>query len=144
MRIGVINGPNLNLLGTREVEVYGRTTLSEIESMVREEADSQGVAIDWLQSNHEGEIVDAIQELGAVCDALVINPAGYTHTSMAIRDAIAAVAAPVIEVHLTNIAAREPERRVSLVSSAVKGIVSGFGPLGYLYALRAAIDLSAT
>ena len=144
MTIGFINGPNLNLLGTREPDVYGTTTLGEIEALVREEAQGIGVAIEWHQSNHEGEIVQLIQDLSLSCSALVLNPAGYTHTSMAIRDAVGAVGVPTVELHLTNIQAREPERRRSLVSPSVKGIISGFGPTGYLYALRAAVDLSVS
>jgi 3-dehydroquinate dehydratase-2 len=137
MRVGVINGPNLNLLGSREPALYGGVTLGEIESLVRVEAGQLGIAIDWFQSNHEGELVDAIQRLGAAGGGLLVNAGGYTHTSLAVRDAIAAVPAPCVEIHLTNIFARESVRRHSLLADVSVGVIAGFGPTSYLLGLRA-------
>ncbi len=139
MRIAVLNGPNLNLLGVREPELYGTDSLEDIESAVRDRARSEGVEILWHQTNHEGEFVDLVQGLrGNVAGALV-NAAGFTHTSLAIRDAFLAVRVPFVEVHLSNIFAREPERRHSLLADIAVGIVSGFGSLGYLLAFDALI-----
>ncbi len=139
MRIAVLNGPNLNLLGVREPELYGSDSLENIESAVRDRARSEGVEILWHQTNHEGEFVDLVQGLrGNVAGALV-NAAGFTHTSLAIRDAFLAVRVPFVEVHLSNIFAREPERRHSLLADIAVGIVSGFGSLGYLLAFDALI-----
>ena len=139
MRIAVLNGPNLNLLGVREPELYGSDSLEDIESAVRDRARSEGVEILWHQTNHEGEFVDLVQGLrGNVAGALV-NAAGFTHTSLAIRDAFLAVRVPFVEVHLSNIFAREPERRHSLLADIAVGIVSGFGSLGYLLALDALV-----
>ena len=139
MRIAVLNGPNLNLLGVREPELYGSDSLEDIESAVRDRARSEGVEILWHQTNHEGEFVDLVQGLrGNVAGALV-NAAGFTHTSLAIRDAFLAVRVPFVEVHLSNIFAREPERRHSLLADIAVGIVSGFGSLGYLLAFDALI-----
>lgn len=132
----VLNGPNLNLLGTREPEKYGHATLADVEKLVRAKAQSVGWAVEFRQSNHEGEIVDWIQEAaakGAV--GIVINPAGYTTTSVAILDAILAVKAPVIEVHITNIHAREAFRHDSYVSKAATAVVCGFGIEGYALAI---------
>lgn len=137
MRVGVINGPNLNLLGTRERSVYGGLTLDQIESLVRVEARGLGVEIDWCQSNVEGELVTAVQRLGASGDGLMVNAGAYTHTSLAIRDAVLAVAVPTVEVHLSNIFAREAARRQSLLADAVVGVIAGFGPTSYLLGLRA-------
>lgn len=137
MRLGVVNGPNLNLLGTREPDRYGGLSLAQIESLVRVEAERLGVEIDWSQSNHEGEIVDTIQRLGATAQGLIVNAGAYTHTSLAVRDAIAAVGLPSVEVHLTNIFARESARRQSLVADVVIGVIAGFGPTSYLLGLRA-------
>ncbi len=139
MRIAVLNGPNLNLLGVREPELYGSDSLEDIESAVRDRARSEGVEILWHQTNHEGEFVDLVQGLrGNVAGALV-NAAGFTHTSLAIRDAFLAVRVPFVEVHLSNIFAREPERRHSLLADIAVGIVSGFGSLGYLLAFDAMV-----
>ncbi len=139
MRIAVLNGPNLNLLGVREPELYGTDSLEDIESAVRDRARSEGVEILWHQTNHEGEFVDLVQGLrGNVAGALV-NAAGFTHTSLAIRDAFLAVRVPFVEVHLSNIFAREPERRHSLLADIAVGIVSGFGSLGYLLAFDAMV-----
>ncbi|MCH6547398.1 MAG: type II 3-dehydroquinate dehydratase [Gemmatimonadetes bacterium] len=139
MRIAVLNGPNLNLLGIREPELYGSDSLEDIESAVRDRARSEGVEILWHQTNHEGEFVDLVQGLrGNVAGALV-NAAGFTHTSLAIRDAFLAVRVPFVEVHLSNIFAREPERRHSLLADIAVGIVSGFGSLGYLLAFDALV-----
>ncbi len=139
MRIAVLNGPNLNLLGVREPELYGSDSLEDIESAVRDRARSEEVEILWHQTNHEGEFVDLVQGLrGNVAGALV-NAAGFTHTSLAIRDAFLAVRVPFVEVHLSNICAREPERRHSLLADIAVGIVSGFGSLGYLLAFDALV-----
>ena len=139
MRIAVLNGPNLNLLGIREPELYGSDSLEDIEGAVRDRARSEGVEILWHQTNHEGEFVDLVQGLrGNVAGALV-NAAGFTHTSLAIRDAFLAVRVPFVEVHLSNIFAREPERRHSLLADIAVGIVSGFGSLGYLLAFDAMV-----
>ena len=137
MRLGVVNGPNLNLLGTREPDRYGGLSLAQIESLVRVEADRLGVEIDWSQSNHEGEIVDTIQRLGATAQGLIVNAGAFTHTSLAVRDAIAGVGLPCVEVHLTNIFARESARRQSLLADVVLGVIAGFGPTSYLLGLRA-------
>ncbi len=132
----VLNGPNLNLLGTREPEIYGGATLADAEKLCRATAERYGLAVDFRQSNHEGEIVDWIHEAGAEKAAgLVINPAGYTHTSVAILDALLALAAPVVEVHVSNIHAREPFRRRSYVSQAARAVICGFGIDGYALAI---------
>ena len=136
-RILVIQGPNLNLLGRRERDVYGSITLEEIHEMLRKRGRDLGVEVETFQSNHEGEIVEVIQgarEGGY--EAIIINPAGYTHTSVAIRDALVAVDMPYIEVHISNIHAREPFRRRSLISEAASGVLFGFGYLGYILALQ--------
>jgi 3-dehydroquinate dehydratase II len=138
MKVLVVHGPNLNLLGTREPEVYGKTTLQDINAMLADEAQALGIEVKCLQSNSEGELVTAIQEAPAWADALIINPGGYTHTSVALRDAIAAVGLPAIEVHLSNIFAREPFRHHSYISPVAVGIISGFGAESYRLALIAA------
>jgi 3-dehydroquinate dehydratase-2 len=135
MKILVVHGPNLNLLGTREPDVYGSITLEEINRQVAGLAEELGIAAEAFQSNSEGEIVDAIQKKSY--DLLIINPAAYTHTSVAIRDAIAAVGRPAIEVHISNIHKREEFRRTSFISGVVTGQISGFGAEGYLLAVRA-------
>ncbi len=139
MRISVLNGPNLNLLGQREPEVYGRTTLSEIEAMVREAARGQGAEIDWFQTNHEGALVDAVQALKGRADGALINAAALTHSSLALRDALLAVQVPFVELHLSNIFAREPARRHSMIADLALGMVTGFGPQSYLLALQALV-----
>jgi 3-dehydroquinate dehydratase-2 len=128
----VINGPNLNLLGTREPEKYGRSTLADVESLCRDAANRHGFAVDFRQSNHEGEIVDWIHHAAKErAVGIVLNAAAYTHTSVAILDAVSAVSVPTIEVHITNIHAREPFRHQSYLSMAAKGLVCGFGIAGY-------------
>jgi 3-dehydroquinate dehydratase II len=139
MRIAVLNGPNLNLLGQREPEIYGRTTLAEIETMVRDAARGHGVEIDWLQTNHEGELVDAVQGLRGRADGALINAAALTHSSLALRDALLAVKVPFVELHLSNIFSREPERRHSVIADLAVGMVTGFGAQSYLLALQALV-----
>jgi len=135
----VLNGPNLNRLGSREPAVYGRLTLDDIGDLLTERARTLDVAIDMRQSNHEGHLVDWIHEAAdAGALAIILNAGAYTHTSIAIRDAITAVSVPVIEVHLSNPAAREPFRQVSHVSPVAAGVIQGFGAKGYLLALDAA------
>jgi len=129
--IAVLNGPNLNLLGEREPEIYGHTSLAEIERATRERARALGVECTWIQTNHEGELVDAIQGLRGKADGAVINAAAFTHTSLAVRDALLAVRVPFVEVHLSNIFAREPERRRSLLADLAVGVVTGFGADSY-------------
>lgn len=141
--IFVLNGPNLNLLGQREPEIYGSATLDDIKAALDGRARDRGVAIDFRQSNLEGALVDWLQEaMGSAC-AVILNAAGYSHSSVAIRDAVAALAIPVVEVHLSNIHAREPFRRHSLVAEVAVGSISGFGVHGYLLALDAALELAA-
>jgi len=135
-QIAVLNGPNLNLLGEREPEVYGRTSLAEIERATRERARALGVECSWVQTNHEGELVEAIQGLKGRSDGAVINAAAFTHTSLAVRDALLAVRVPFVEVHLSNIFAREPERRRSLLADLAVGVVTGFGPDSYRLGLE--------
>jgi 3-dehydroquinate dehydratase II len=139
MRITVLNGPNLNLLGQREPEVYGRTTLAEIEAMVREAARGVGAEITWFQTNHEGALVDAVQALQGHADGALINAAALTHSSLALRDALLAVQVPFVELHLSNIFAREPERRHSMIADLALGMVTGFGAQSYLLALQALV-----
>lgn len=137
-RIFVINGPNLNMLGTRQPEIYGSDTLADIEKGCREKAAALGLDVEFFQSNHEGEIVSAIQQTRGRFDAVVINPAAYSHTSVAIMDALLACDMPVVEVHLSNIHRREEFRHFSYVSKAADGVICGFGKQGYLLALEAA------
>jgi len=137
----VINGPNLDLLGTREVDIYGKITLAKINEMVKEKAKELDCQVRIKQSNSEGEIVSFIGEAKNWADALIINPAAYTHTSIAIRDAILAVGVPVIEVHLSNIYKRESFRQKSLVVGVCLGQITGFGPEGYILALEAAMNI---
>jgi 3-dehydroquinate dehydratase-2 len=141
----VINGPNLNLLGTREPEKYGRATLADAEALCRIAAQRHGYALEFRQSNHEGELVTWIQEAGAAkAIGIVLNAAAYTHTSVAIFDAISAVSVPTIEMHITNIHAREPWRHHSYVSMAAKAIVCGFGIDGYALAIDGVAALAKT
>ena len=139
MHIAVLNGPNLNLLGEREPELYGRATLAEVEQLTRERARTLGVECSWTQSNHEGELVEAIQQLRGHADGAVINAAAFTHTSLAVRDALLAVRVPFVEVHLSNIFAREPERRRSLLADLAVGVVTGFGADSYRLGLEGLI-----
>ena len=134
----VVHGPNLNLLGTRERQIYGQTSLAEINQMLGQSAQRAGHTLECFQSNHEGALVDCLQQRGAQADVLIINPAAYTHTSIAIRDAILAVGIPTIEVHLSNIHQREPFRRQSYLADIAVGQVAGFGPHSYVLALEAA------
>lgn len=135
-RVLLLNGPNLNLLGTREPDVYGTTTLADIERVVEQEAAALGLGVRSLQSNHEGELVQAIQDASRDCAAIIINPAAYSHTSVAIRDALAAVALPVVEVHLSNIHKREEFRHHSYVSGVADVVVCGAGIDGYTFAVE--------
>ena len=139
MLIAVLNGPNLNLLGQREPEVYGRTTLPQIETMVRDAARAQGADLEWFQTNHEGALVDAVQGLRGRVDGALINAAALTHSSLALRDAVLAVKVPFVELHLSNIFAREPERRHSVIADLAIGLVTGFGAQSYLLALQALV-----
>ena len=139
MLIAVLNGPNLNLLGQREPEVYGRTTLPEIEAMVRDAARAQGADLEWFQTNHEGALVDAVQGLRGRADGALINAAALTHSSLALRDAVLAMRVPFVELHLSNIFAREPERRHSMIADLAIGLVTGFGAQSYLLALQALV-----
>jgi 3-dehydroquinate dehydratase-2 len=133
----ILNGPNLNLLGAREPEVYGSTTLGEIEAECRKAAGKLGLEVDFRQSNKEGELVDWIQEAARRARGIVINPGAYSHTSIAIHDALLGAAIPTIEVHLSNIFARERFRRHSYVSPVASGVICGLGPTGYVLALDA-------
>ena len=133
----VIHGPNLNLLGRREPEVYGTQTLADIDSALEATAKEQGVEIDCYQSNHEGELIDRIQESMGVASGILINPGGFTHTSVALRDALAATDLPIVEVHLSNVYAREEFRHGSFVSAIALGVVSGLGADGYRFGLEA-------
>lgn len=137
MRIAVLNGPNLNLLGTREPDLYGRETLADIERSVRAAAGPAGAELAWHQTNHEGEFVDLVQGLAGKADGALINAGAFTHTSLAIRDALLAVRIPFVEVHLSNIFAREPARRHSHFADLAVGIVAGFGARSYLLGLDA-------
>ena len=141
MRVLFLNGPNLNLLGQREPEVYGATTLAEIEAGVRERARKLGVEIDFRQSNLEGELVTWIQQSKGVYDCLVLNAAAYTHTSIALRDAIVAVGVPTIEIHLSNVHARDEFRHHSMIAAVCQGQIAGFGANSYILALDASINV---
>src|SRR5450759_1800662 len=141
MKVLFLNGPNLNLLGTREPEVYGRLTLADIEAEVRARAAELRVEVDFRQSNQEGELVNWIQEAKDKFQIVVINAAAYTHTSVALRDAISAVGVPTIEIHLSNIHAREKFRHKSLIAPVCWGQITGFGQKSYILALEAAVDV---
>ena len=142
MKILFLNGPNLNLLGTREPDVYGRLTLADIEAKVLERAAELKVEVDFRQSNLEGELVSWIQQAKGQFAAIVINAAAYTHTSIALRDAISAVGVPTIEIHLSNIHAREEFRHKSLIASVCRGQICGFGSKSYILGLEAAVDVT--
>ena len=137
----VLNGPNLNLLGTREPRIYGTQTLSDIQATMEQRAKALKLTLDVRQSNHEGVLVDWLNEALAKASAVIVNAGAYAHSSIAIRDAVAALPMPVIEVHLSNIYAREGFRRQSLLGQVARGSIIGFGPLGYLFALDAAAHL---
>ena len=140
--IMVIHGPNLDRLGVREPGIYGSQTLDSINALIEQEARALDVAVEIHQTNHEGEVVSLIWDAADRCDGLVINPAAYTHYSIAIRDAIAGSGLPTIEVHLSNIHAREEFRRHSVIAPVARGQISGLGPLGYVLALRALVSLA--
>jgi 3-dehydroquinate dehydratase-2 len=136
VRIAVLNGPNLNLLGEREPSLYGTTTLPDIERQLRAVAAELGVTVEFAQRNGEGELIELVQSLRGHTDGAIVNAGAYSHTSLALRDAFAAVRLPFVEVHLTNIYAREPERRHSMLAPAAVGIIAGLGATGYELALR--------
>jgi 3-dehydroquinate dehydratase-2 len=136
----ILNGPNLNLLGTRQPDVYGATTLADIEQMCNNEASGLGVSLKFVQSNHEGVLIDEIHAASGSFDGVVLNAGAFTHTSIAIRDAISSVDVPVIELHLSNIHAREPFRHVSQIAAVVVGQICGFGAAGYSLAIRAMVS----
>jgi len=140
-KIALINGPNLNLLGERETEIYGEISLPEIVAKVAQVAEDEGLEIWPVQSNHEGELVEAIHQAGAECDGIIINPAAYTHTSVAIHDALVAAGVPVIEVHMSNVYSREEFRQTSLVSPIADGVIIGLGPSGYTLAVSAIAEI---
>lgn len=139
-RIGVVHGPNLNLLGDREPDVYGSVTLEEIDAALREAASARGARIVTRQSNHEGDLVDWIQERSDEVDGWVVNAGGLTHTSVSLRDALVASGRPFVEVHLSNVLAREPFRRESTLADAALGFVCGFGASSYLFGLEGLLD----
>lgn len=139
MRIAVLNGPNLNLLGTREPAIYGTTTLSEIDANLQRVGRELGVVVACAQWNGEGQLIEAIHALKGHSDGALINAGAYTHTSLALRDAFTSVAVPFVEVHLSNIFAREPERRHSMLAPVARGVICGFGAHGYELALRALV-----
>jgi len=138
--VAVLNGPNLNLLGSREPARYGRATLAEIESAVRRRAEALGVSLSWNQTNHEGALVEAVQGLRGQADGAVVNAAAYTHTSLALRDALLAAEVPFVEVHLSNVFARERARRRSVLADLAVGVIAGFGPLSYELGLEALVE----
>ena len=136
----ILNGPNLNLLGTRQPEVYGHATLADIEAMCRARAEALGLTLDFEQSNHEGALVDAIHAARGRHDGIILNAGAYTHTSVALMDALSSVELPAIELHLSNIHAREEFRHISYIAKVAVGVICGFGPRGYTLALDAMVD----
>ena len=144
MRILFLNGPNLNMLGQREPGIYGSSTLADIEAAVKERAAQSAHQIEFRQSNHEGELVTWIQQAFGRFDAIVLNAGAYTHTSVALRDAIAGTGVPTIEVHLSNVHARESFRHQSVIAAVCRGQITGFGPFSYILALEAAVNINAS
>jgi 3-dehydroquinate dehydratase-2 len=140
-RLLVLNGPNLNLLGVREPHIYGTTTLAAVEASCRQFADFAGIALEFQQSNHEGVLVDLIHAAREKADALIINPAGYSFTSIALFDALKAFSGPIIELHISNIHARDELHRHSILSAAAKAVICGLGPYGYVVAMQAAAQM---
>jgi len=143
MHVLFLNGPNLNLLGQRQPEIYGRTTLADIELKLREMAAKAGVSVDFRQSNHEGELVTWVQEARGNASVIVVNAAAYTHASVALRDAIAAAGVPTIEIHLSNIHAREEFRHRSMIAAVCRGQIAGFGEQSYYLGFQAALQLTS-
>jgi 3-dehydroquinate dehydratase-2 len=139
--VAVLHGPNLNLLGVREPDTYGTVTLTEIDRALEQAAALRGASVECFQSNHEGALIDRLHEVRERAGAVIINPGGLSHTSVSLADAIRAIGLPTVEVHLTNVAAREPVRRHSLTAEACIGVVSGFGARSYRYALDAVLDI---
>lgn len=139
--VAVYNGPNLNLLGTRQPELYGRTTLADVETLCRARAAAHGLEVEFRQSNHEGELIDWVQSCRGRAAGIVINPGGLSHSSVALLDALLATDLPVIEVHVTNIHRREPFRHTSITGKAASGIIAGLGPTGYGLAIEAMAGL---
>jgi 3-dehydroquinate dehydratase-2 len=143
MKIAVIQGPNLNMLGIREQHIYGSMSLEQIHEQLKAAASQNGIEVEFFQSNFEGEIVDRIQECLGTVDGIMINPAAYSHTSIAIKDALSAVNMPVVEVHISNIYKREEFRQKSITAGASTGVISGFGPFGYHMGLIALMQIVA-
>lgn len=143
MNILFLNGPNLNLLGQRQPEIYGHTTLADIEARLRDMAAKAGVSMDFRQTNHEGELVTWVQEARGKFSVIVVNAAAYTHTSIALRDAIAAVGVPTIEIHLSNIHAREEFRHASMIAAVCQGQIAGFGEHSYYLGFQSALQLKS-
>ena len=136
----ILNGPNLNLLGLRQPEVYGRTTIADVEAMCRSHAEALGVTLDFAQSNHEGALIDAIHAARGTKDGIILNAGAYTHTSLALMDAISSAEVPTIELHLSNVHAREEFRHVSYIAKVALGVICGFGPRGYTLAMDALVS----